>query len=488
MSGTPNRRGHPRLAFGAAIVVLAVTITAAALSSHAGDWRPTSLLIVLAGFAIASQLMPIELRPRSRPLRGWYFSSTAPFVFAAVCLGPAPAVALASLALAVSTLVERTPWRDAIANAADHGLFALTAGLLAELATRKFNISSDDPAFALLVVVTYAYILVLNLAQTAGYGALSDGEPLREAVPFLWRGQLIAEAPIVLVTGFTAYIYATSGLAALAVLAVVQLWFAYGARELHRSMERGDRIAELSASRGRLVGQILSAEENERRRLAETLHDGPMQNLLAVSQDLSEVRRTAELTRARGALDATVDQLREAISDLHPAVLAHVGLPTAIESIAMTHARRIGFNVTISVDPNVPEELENLVFTISRELLANSAKHSGATRVVLRVARVDDAVQLIGTDDGHGFAERSLGAALDRGHIGLASISERVEALGGRFEIDSQPGHGTRVSVIVPAVTGPGIVPAGVEPASRATPMVPPSGATQPPVSATPSR
>ena len=138
--------------------------------------------------------------------------------------------------------------------------------------------------------------------------------------------------------------------------------------------------------------------------------------------------------------------------------------------------------------PIYPAELENLVFTISRELLANSAKHSGATRVVLRVARVDDAVQLIASDNGHGFAERSLGAALDRGHIGLASISERVEALGGRFEIDSQHGHGTRVSVILPAVTAPGIVPGGVEPGTRAAAMVPPAGATQSPISAARSR
>jgi signal transduction histidine kinase len=484
MTDVPTHRGHPRLAFGGTVVILAGTLAAASVSSDADDWRPTSLLLVLTGFAVASQLMPIELRPRSHPLRGWYFSSTAPFVLAAVCLGPAPAVALAFVALAVSTVIERTPWRYAVANASDHGVFALTAGLLAELAVREFNVASDDPAFALLVVVAYAYILILNLAQTAGSGALWDGEPIREAVPWLWRGQVIAEAPIVVVTGFTPYIYATSGLAALAVLAVVQLWFAYGARELHRSIDRADRVSELSASRGRLVGQILTAEESERRRLAETLHDGPVQNLLAASQDLSEALRTPGIMRARGAVDATVDQLREAISDLHPAVLAHVGLPAAIKSIAIAQARRAGFDVTTSVDPNVPTELEGLVFTISRELISNSAKHSGATLVVVRVARVDDAVRLIVTDNGRGFAGQSLGAALDRGHIGLASISERIEALGGRFEIDSQSGHGTRVSVILPAKTAHDVVTAGIDPVTTAAEMIPATGPTASGVSA----
>ena len=193
--------------------------------------------------------------------------------------------------LAISTVLERTPWRYALANLANHGVIAVSAALLTEAASHALDLESDDLTFALLVVAAYIYILAVNLMLTVGYGALADGESAAAAMPVLWRGQMEAEAPLVLLTGLTAYGYATSGLGALVVLAGVQLWFIRSARELHRSVERGDRISELSASRNRLVEQILRAEESERRRLAEALHDEAVQNLLAARQDLAEAER-----------------------------------------------------------------------------------------------------------------------------------------------------------------------------------------------------
>jgi two-component system NarL family sensor kinase len=262
-----------------------------------------------------------------------------------------------------------------------------------------------------------------------------------------------AEAPLILLTGLTAYGYATSGLAALVVLAGVQLWFIRSARELHRSVERADRISELSASRNRLVEQILTAEESERRRLADALHDGAVQNLLAARQDLAEAVDTPRLLSAKCAIDATVEQLREEISELHPSVLAHVGLTAALESVATVQARRGGFEATVEVDGSFPPPLEALTFTVCRELLVNAAKHSRARRVTVRVKELDGHVAIETADDGCGFPERSFKAALDRGHIGLASIAERVEALGGRIEVDSRPGTGTRVAAIVPVAS-----------------------------------
>jgi signal transduction histidine kinase len=448
LSGTPR---HPGLALGLVILSLATAIAIAIASTEAADWRPYSLLLALGGFAIASELLPIELRPRGQALRGWYFSSSAALVLVATCLGPAPALAVAFVALAASTAVERTPWRYALANIANHGLFTVTAAVLADAARRAFDVQMEDLAFALLVVGAYVYTLVFNLAFTAGYGALADGESITRAVPVLWRGVLAAEAPLIVLTGFTAYGYATSGLVALVVLAGVQLWFVRSARELHRSVERADRISELSASRNRLVEQILTAEEGERRRLADALHDGAVQNLLAARQDLAETKSTREVARAQNAIDATVEQLRLAISELHPSVLAHVGLQAALQSLAVTQARRGGFEATVEVEGCVPPQLETLTFTVCRELLVNAAKHSRATRVAVRVNGLDTHTWIQTSDDGCGFAERSFKTALDRGHIGLASVSERVEALGGRLDVDGRPGAGTRVTVIVPS-------------------------------------
>jgi two-component system NarL family sensor kinase len=452
---TPRGR-HPRLALGLTLLAVATAIAVAAASTDASEWRPASLLLVLAGFAIASELLPIEVRPRSQELRGWYFSSSAPFVLVATCLGAGPALVVAFAALAVSTAVERTPWRYALANAGNHGLFTVTAAVLAETARRAFDIQMEELGFAVLVVAAYVYTLLLNLALTAGYGALADGESIPAAAPALWRGLLAAEAPLIVLTGFTAYGYGTSGLVALVVLAGVQLWFVRGARELHRSVDRADHIAELSASRNRLVEQILTAEESERRRLADALHDGAVQNLLAARQDLAEPYDLCAVASAKSAIDSAVEQLREEISELHPSVLAHVGLKAALESLVATQARRGGFEANVELDGSVPAQLETLTFTVCRELVVNAAKHSQAEQVTVRVRSFDGYVAIETSDDGCGFAERSFGAALDRGHIGLASVSERVEALGGRFNVDSRPGAGTHVTAFVPA-TSPGM-------------------------------
>jgi hypothetical protein len=284
---SPRRR---RLVVGGYLLISALALVAAALSSEQSDWRPVELLVVLSGFAIASELLPIELRPRSHRLGGWYFTSSAPFVLAAVCLGPAPALAVAFAGLAASSVVEKPPWPHLVVNIANYAFFSVASALAAGAAVDAFDIGLDDASLAVLVVAVYAFDLGVSFVMTAGHDALVEGEPVRATVMNQWLVQLAAEAPIALMTGLTVHLYGTSGLGALVVLAAVQLLFVHVARELHRSMLRASRISELSASRGKLVGQILDAEESERRRLAEALHDDAMQNLLAARQDLAEAR------------------------------------------------------------------------------------------------------------------------------------------------------------------------------------------------------
>jgi len=99
---------------------------------------------------------------------------------------------------------------------------------------------------------------------------------------------------------------------------------------------RAERIDQLAALRGRLVAEALDAEDRERRRLAEALHDEAIQNLLAARQELGEAERGdgESLWRARVGVDRTVDQLRTAIFELHPHLLESAGLPAALEAVA----------------------------------------------------------------------------------------------------------------------------------------------------------
>ena len=463
-----------RLALAINLVVLCGVTCVAVVSSDSSDWQPLELVFVLGAFAIASDLLSVKIKGIAAADGGstaWWFTVNAPYVLAVVLLGAAAAVSIAAVSLLIVEIRSRTPWRDAVANYVNYTTHLVALAVLASWVIDEGDIAAGDVRVPLLVVMLYELGVIMSFLLNAAYGALAYGEVVRDAARNVWRLQLAAESPIVLATGLTAYIYGTTRVGALVVLVALQLIFISLARELRLSYERtaalkshaeelvvlhddlanhATQISELSASRGRLVGQILAAEEGERRRLAESLHDDAMQNLLAARQDLESLVAPADIARARGALDATIDQLREAIFGLHPAVLERVGLAAAVEAVAERHARRVGFQTHVNVEPSAASDRDVFVFTVCRELLANAAAHSGASIVSVAVTGLPDAVSLEVADDGCGFEQLGLGTALEHGHIGLASASERIEALGGAFEIDSQLGTGTVVRATIP--------------------------------------
>ena len=215
---------------------------------------------------------------------------------------------------------------------------------------------------------------------------------------------------------------------------------------------RRQRIVDLATVRGRLVAQAVEAEERARRRVSDDLHDNAIQNVLTARQDLADARAGdgEALVRAEQALRLALKQLRSAVRELHPYLLDHLDLAGALETIAEQHASRGGYRSRVSVDPAAVGIHDQLVMSLARELLANAAKHSGARNVTVTVKRAAREVILEVSDDGRGVSPAAQLAALRSGHIGLASSRERVEASGGRFEILSRPGAGTRVRCTIP--------------------------------------
>jgi two-component system, NarL family, sensor kinase len=215
---------------------------------------------------------------------------------------------------------------------------------------------------------------------------------------------------------------------------------------------RAEQIDQLAALRGRLVAESLDAEDRERRRLAEVLHDEAIQNLLATRQELREVERgdVASLERARVGLDRTVEQLRGTVFELHPYLLERAGLSAALEAVAEEQSRRGKFHARVRVAPDVPGAHDQLVLSVARELLVNAAKHASADEVTVAVAPANGELVLEVADDGLGIDPSRLHAAPAEGHIGLASCAQRVEALGGRFYAVPRPEGGTRVRATIP--------------------------------------
>lgn len=171
-----------------------------------------------------------------------------------------------------------------------------------------------------------------------------------------------------------------------------------------------------------------------------------------VRQDLAEAARgdAPALRRAASGVESTIGELRGVVSELHPAVAEQLGLGPALNAVALDHARRHGFRLDLEVARDAAGGDDAVLLMLARELLANAGTHGRPSAVRVRLSRVGAQVVLEVEDDGCGFDERMRLDALRRGHIGLAAAKERVEALGGRFDIDTAPGRGTTVRASLP--------------------------------------
>jgi two-component system NarL family sensor kinase len=203
-----------------------------------------------------------------------------------------------------------------------------------------------------------------------------------------------------------------------------------------------------------LVAQVIDAEDQGRRRIAQLIHDDSLQTLLAANQDLIEAAPgRAQVQRAHEIVGETIDRLREAMLALHPVTLEQGGFELALGAVARQAARQGGFEVSIELEPEALGTEDELLLSVARELLTNAARHAEAGRVSVALRRAGDVIELEVIDDGTGIAPGRRDAALAEGHIGLASVNERVRAASGEFELASSAA-GTRALARVPAYGG----------------------------------
>ena len=217
-------------------------------------------------------------------------------------------------------------------------------------------------------------------------------------------------------------------------------------------------IAGLVSDRAELTGQLVDVEGRARRQVAEELHDGALQYVLAARQDLEDVRAGAEATsfdRLEFALRETTSLLRAKVSQLHPAVLAEAGLLRALEDLVRSTAERSGTAITFvsrGWDAEGRTGVDEIVYGAARELLTNVARHAHAQTADVRLDLDAVGVRLTVVDDGDGIPDGILATRLADGHVGLASQRVRIEAAGGRLSLRANPlGTGTVATVELPA-------------------------------------
>ncbi|NOR00655.1 sensor histidine kinase [Mycolicibacterium fortuitum] len=213
---------------------------------------------------------------------------------------------------------------------------------------------------------------------------------------------------------------------------------------------RSARVRTLMEVRRQLVSESTRADDLRNAELAEHLHDGPLQTLLAARLDLDEIRERIPdpgLDRVHAALQETAAGLRSTVTALHPQVLAQLGLTPAVRELLRQYENRPEITVRAELEDVGQPEGQALLYRAARELLANVNKHARATTISVGLYRSGNRVVLTVADNGTGF-DTSLGArAVAEGHIGLASLQVRIDAMGGSMAISSEPGFGTQVRV-----------------------------------------
>ncbi|HHV78549.1 MAG TPA: PAS domain S-box protein [Firmicutes bacterium] len=227
-------------------------------------------------------------------------------------------------------------------------------------------------------------------------------------------------------------------------------------------------ITEVRATKRRVsemkdyLALVTEVQEEERRRIARELHDDTAQALIALSRKVelckSAMGNQAILTRRLGELEdllsQTIRNLREFIRALRPSVLDDLGLGAALDLLTKQAARNFGFKVKLDVDEGVgrlPSTVEVTLFRIAQEALNNAGRHSSAANVVVSLNVKDGMAVLTIQDDGCGFDVPASNVELRRmGKLGIAGMMERAEIAGGKLELHSVKGGGTRVSASVP--------------------------------------
>lgn len=228
-------------------------------------------------------------------------------------------------------------------------------------------------------------------------------------------------------------------------------------RQSHANLER--KVRERTVRLRKLAGELAQAEQKERRRIAHIIHEDLQQRLVAMKYQAQDLGNSVRKGRAMMPVARLLKELDEAIhitrtlsADLCPPVLYALGLGAALEWLAADLRARLGLVISTEVSERAvlpTDDLSVFAFEAVRGLLLNVAKHAGVQTVSIRVEPEGASrVRITVLDKGVGFDPQKK--IQEQQKFGLFSIQERAESFGGRFEVISRPGRGTRAVLLLP--------------------------------------
>ncbi len=211
------------------------------------------------------------------------------------------------------------------------------------------------------------------------------------------------------------------------------------------------------------AARVVLGQEEERRHIAQELHDGPVQTLIYLCRKIDEIvandnaglQGSSAFGDLRFIVEETVGELRSIAKGLRPSVLDDLGLVASINQIVSEASERHCFEASFGVtgaERRLPTAIELALFRIAQEALSNIERHASAHRVAVGLSfDGENGVRLLVTDDGIGFDSRDSHDAADKGSLGLRGMTERARLIGSDLTFHSDPGTGTTVEVWVPS-------------------------------------
>ena len=341
------------------------------------------------------------------------------------------------------------------------GALMVPWSVVAVVLSRRLPEIAMHPAFA---VVDFALLAVLELVAPETYDAVRFAALFLIAVHAHFQGE---RRGLAIAIGAVVLIVAPAVVAGDVPPSGEKLAFyesVFGVAACATALMVGRLRTAESASRLRARGvsrRSMQAESEVRRRLSESIHDGPVQELIGLDMVLATAgKATADgnpdralelIANAREVTGRNIQALRDEIVDLGPYAFEELTFESAIDKCMPTWRRRYGFTVMATLERiDLPSELAGDLFRIAQEALTNAGRHARAQTVSISLRSVDGDVELRIADDGEGFSNGGNPlAAAEPGHLGLASMRERAELMGGRLEIETSE-LGTKVLLRAP--------------------------------------
>jgi signal transduction histidine kinase len=440
--------------FGLAAVTLVVGLMVV-LAVRGVDTPPLGTLLFWTGLLAISELLPVTL--------GFATEVTMAFpihLALAILFPPAVAMGIAGLgAIDLREVRREIPLWQALWNRAQMMLaVGAAAGVVSLLGRESLN--------AFVVIGAALAHLVVNLGLVATMVNFMREIPFDRALRSLLPDPIAGFwASYVLLTALGAVIavaYREISYRELAVAAIlIPLLFArlsiLGARA---QQELSEKIQKQQQALLEASERVFEERELERHRIAEQIHDSSLQLLAAAAYGAGNVTELIDagqpdrardvVISAREAIDAAIKELRGSLVDLRRSSVEEGGLQETVrkfvDQVSTLWGTQVHIEGEIEHEPPIPVALAG--FQILQEGLVNALKHAQDSEIVVRIAEEDGMVHLVVEDGGPGFdVSQEVGAD----HVGMRLMKERAERVGGRIELDSTPGSGTRLEAILPA-------------------------------------